>query len=95
MIGRHSLQRFGSWLFEGLARGKPVVVTDVKMLPGFTAEEVASYEAVGVRAFINVPLLRSGEYSAGITAHDVVPHAWTEVEIGLIREVGERTWAAV
>ena len=95
MIGRHSLKRFGSGLFESLAHGEPVVVEDVKAVPLFTADEVASYQSLGVTAFINVPLLIRGEYSAGITGHHTAPHAWTDDEIALMREVGHRTWEAV
>ena len=95
MIGRHSLKRFGSGLFERLAHGEPVIVEDVKVVPLFTAEEVSSYQSLGVTAFINVPLLIRGEYSAGITGHHTAPHAWTDDEIAIMREVGQRTWEAV
>ena len=95
MIGRHSLKRFGSGFFERLAHGEPVIVDDVRAVSEFTPAEVASYQSLGVTAFVNIPLLIQGEYSAGITGHHAVPHAWTEDEIVLMREVGQRTWEAV
>lgn len=94
MVGRHSLKNFGSKLFEGLARGEAVVISDIRNQPDLTAEQRHSYEAVGVRAFVNVPLLRDGEYSAGVTAHDTKPHSWSAEEMALLREAGERTWEA-
>ena len=95
MVGRHTLEDFGAAMFEGFARGAVIAVADVGALAHVTPEELASYRALGVTAFVNVPLLRNGEYSAGIGAHDTEPHTWTEGEIDLIREVAARTWAAV
>ena len=95
MVGRHALANFGNEMFEGFARGEVIAAADVAALPSVTAEELNSYRALGVTAFINVPLLRNGEYSAGIGAHDTRPHVWTEGEIGFIREVAARTWTAV
>ena len=95
MVGRHNLKDFGDEMFEGFARGEVIAAADVETLADVVPEELASYRALGVTAFINVPLLRNGEYSAGIGAHDTAPHVWTEAEIALIREVAERTWAIV
>lgn len=95
MIGRHSLKNFGSGLFEKLAHGSVLQVDDVAALQGVTPAELSSYQAVRVAAFLNVPLRRTGEYSAGITAHDVAPRAWKPEEINLLREVGQRTWEAL
>ena len=93
MIGRHGLSHFGDWMFEGFERGEVVAVADVAALSTLAPEELASYQALGVTAFINVPLLRDGTYSAGIGAHDTGTHDWTEDEVALIREVAARTWA--
>lgn len=82
MVGSHSLRGFGTWMFEGFARGEAIAVADVTAIPALTPAEVGSYLALGVAAFINVPLLKYGEYSAGIGAHDTAPRAWTAGEIG-------------
>lgn len=95
MIGRHSLKPFGNWLFEGLAEGKVVDVSDVAAVGGLTEEELAIYRGIGVAAFLNVPLLRHGVYTSGIAVHSNVPRAWKPAEIELIREVAERTWDAL
>lgn len=93
-VGRYSLRDFGSWMFEGFAGGEPVAIANIETAPGLTEEERVAYRAVGVVAFINVPLLRNGEYAGGIGAHATAPHDWTEHEIELIREVAARAWAA-
>ncbi len=92
--GSYSLRNFGSWMFAGFDRGEPIVVSDIENLPGLTEEQRASFRALGVAAFINVPLLRDGAYAAGIGAHDIAPRKWREAEIALVREVAGRAWTA-
>lgn len=91
LVGRHALKDFGEELHERFARGEVVSVADVD---GLAARERAAYHAVGVRAFVQVPLLRDGEYSAGIGGDDAQPRHWTANDFALIREVAARTWTA-
>jgi len=93
-VGPHALQEFGHAMFDGFARGEVVSVADITTLPGVTEEQRATFRAMGVTAFVNVPLLRDGSYTAGIGVHDTVPHEWTSNEFDLIREVAVRTWTA-
>ena len=41
------------------------------------------------------PLIKDGEFVAGLAVHTAKPRAWTEEEVDLAEEVAERTWAAV
>jgi signal transduction histidine kinase len=84
----------GEERFESLARGEVVSVADVEALHDLTERQRAAYRAVGVRAFVNVPLLRDGKYTAGIGGHATRPRHWTLDELDLIREVAARTGAA-
>ena len=93
-LGPHALKDFGEEMFERFARGEVVSVADIDALPGLTEEQRGAYRAVGVTAFVNVPLLRDGSYTAGIGAHDTRPRQWTPNEFDLIREVAARTWTA-
>lgn len=95
MIGHHSLQKFGDQHFKKLSRGIPLEVPDVRTLQGVTQAQLAAYQAVHVTAFVNVPLRREGKYSAGVTGHDVVSRVWKPFETEMMRDVGDRTWAAV
>ena len=95
IAGRHSLTTFGSWLFDGLEKGKVINVPDVASITQLTKEARTSYDAMGIAAFLNVPLLRNGSYTAGIAVHSAVPRNWTPAEIAFIREVAMRTWDAV
>lgn len=95
IAGRHSLETFGVWLLEDLNRGEVGRVPDVTVLARLTPEQRAAFASLHIRALVDVPLLRNGVYSGGIAAHHDRPHAWTDDEIDLIREVAGRTWAAV
>ena len=94
-VGRHSMKDFGIGLFEGAEHGKVVAVGDVTRVPLLTEAEVRRYLAIDVVAFINVPLIKRLRFVAGIGVHDAAPRDWKPSEIELIREVAERTWAAV
>ncbi|WP_198175036.1 PAS domain S-box protein [Spirosoma arboris] len=95
VIGRHSLKPFGSWLFEGLEQGQVVEVANVTEVNGLTPDELSVYQGIGVAAFLNVPLLRYGTYSAGIAVHSPVPRVWKPTELALIRDVALRTWDTI
>ncbi len=93
-VGPHALRDFGEEMFESFARGEVISVADVQDLHGLTEPQRAAYRAVGATAFVNVPLLRDGKYTAGIGGHDTRPRQWTPNEFDLIREVATRTWTA-
>jgi predicted ATPase/signal transduction histidine kinase/CheY-like chemotaxis protein/tRNA A-37 threonylcarbamoyl transferase component Bud32 len=94
LVGPQALKNFGEETFDGSARGEVVSVADIEDLHGLTERQRAAYRALGVRAFVNVPLLRDDKYTAGIGGHDTRPRQWTTNEFDLIREVAARTWAA-
>ncbi len=94
LAGPHPLQDFGEETFASFARGEVVSVADVEDLRGLTERQRSAYRAAGVRAFVNVPLLSDGKYSAGIGGIDNRPRQWAPDEFDLIREVAARTWTA-
>jgi PAS domain S-box-containing protein len=57
--------------------------------------ERAAYAAIGLVAYIGVPLVKDGEFVAGLVIHTSAPRVWTPDEIALAEEVAERTWAAL
>lgn len=52
-------------------------------------------EAGGVRAGIGVPLVKNGRFVAAFYVHQTRPRRWADVDIALVEQVAERTWAAV
>ena len=80
---------------EVLRSGRTFVVNDVLAHPEITAEVGARFESFGVRAQIAVPLVKGGRLEAALMVNQPEPRTWTELEVSLVQETAERTWAAV
>lgn len=94
--GRHRLNEFGSDLVADLKRGKTIAVGDVRRDRRTSALEVLeAFDRVSVKAFLNVPLVKSGKLVAILAVHGSAPRDWSSADISLTEEVAERTWQAV
>ncbi|MBV9786902.1 MAG: PAS domain S-box protein, partial [Chloroflexi bacterium] len=90
MAGRYRLDDFG--VIQGYRKGRTRRVSDVRTdLP--EQHTSASYEALGVRAVIGVPLIENGRMSAIMSIHSATPRDWSDNEVELVRNVGERIWS--
>jgi GAF domain-containing protein len=67
------------------------VSTDANLSP----QERSAYAAIQIGAYIGIPLVKGGEFVAGLAIHTSEPRVWTPDEVALAEEVAERTWAAV
>ena len=54
--------------------------------------EPARYAALQIGAYLNVPLIRDGEWRFLLAACHSTPHAWRDDEISLLRDLTERLW---
>ena len=52
------------------------------------------YGSIGVRGFVMAPIVKDGQLIAAVGACSRACHDWTELEIALVEETAERTWAA-
>ena len=95
VLGRVRLNDFGVHVIKTLAAGLTVTVSDMSSDPSASEEVLAAYDAVGVRAFITVPLVKGSRLVALFTVHHAGARDWTTEETDLIEEAAERTWAAV
>ncbi|WP_374047056.1 PAS domain-containing protein [Massilia sp. YIM B02443] len=86
---------FGEHAMAIRYRGDLFVVADIDAGPDFMASERAAWAAVSVKAAIVVPLARGGRLLAEFGVQSATPRDWTEAEVALVRDVGERTLAAV
>lgn len=93
MAGRHPTALFGRDLLEQHRRGKPVVVHDVGT--AHSEAEAEQLRAIHIGAYVGVPLVKNGELVAGLTVQSSSPRRWTAVEVDIVAETAERTWAAV
>lgn len=54
-----------------------------------------AYQAIGIRAWAAVPLVKNKLLVAIVGVHSKIPRKWTKLEIQLLEDLAERTWAAV
>ncbi|EJL29267.1 PAS domain S-box protein [Novosphingobium sp. AP12] len=93
IVGHYSLADFGALAVRELNAGRPLIVNDnAAELP---PEEAKTFQDIGIAATICVPLVKQGRLTALMAIHDRAPHSWTDYELGVIREVTERSWAHI
>ena len=80
---------------EVLRTGRTFVVDDILALPDIAAEVGVRFESFAVRAQVAVPLMRGGRLVAALMVNQPTPRVWTALEISLVQETAERTWAEV
>ena len=95
MAGRYAVASYRPSERAAFAAGRTVAVADILAEPGLTAAEATAYGALGVRAFVSVPLVKAGHLLVVLGVIRSRPGAWTADEVTLIEETAERTWAAV
>jgi len=93
IAGRHGMRDYGSYV-DDLRQGRTVVTEDTRQDPRTTAR-AAALEAIAVRSLVNLPLVEQGRLVATFFVADARPRAWTEKEIGFMRDAAERTRSAI
>ena len=94
-VGQYRLDDFGDYIVKTMRDGVTLEAADVKAMPEHTDTELANYEAVGIRAYIGVPLVKENRIAAYLGVNQMNPREWTPQEVKLVEETAERTWAAV
>ncbi|WP_210529436.1 PAS domain S-box protein [Rubellimicrobium arenae] len=95
VTGVHRLDSFGAFVAGALRSGRPAVVRDVATDPRLDPAHRSAYGALGVRAHVATPVLRPRGLAAVLFVHSASPRNWSEDEADLLREVAERTCAAI
>jgi len=95
MPERFAFAEFGAALVEEYLAGRAIVVEDVENNPRLSEAVRERLRAMRVAAFINVTLLKEARGGAVFGVQSAVPRVWTISEVELIRDVAERTWAAI
>jgi PAS domain S-box-containing protein len=93
--GSYPIDSFGSGLLAAYRNGLAVSASDVAADPNLSPDQKAAYAAIQIGAYIGIPLVKDGEFVAGLAVHTSEPRVWTADEVFLAEEVAERTWAAV
>ncbi|GJD58648.1 Blue-light-activated protein [Methylobacterium dankookense] len=93
VAGRHRLSDYGE-VRAGLAEGREVVIADVTVDPR-TAGAPEHLLGIGVRALINLPVMERGRVVALFFLHDRDVRDWRPDKLAFVRDVAERTRAAI
>ena len=91
---RMRLSDYGPHIAGAFRAGRTVVVADTETDPQLEAQRSA-YRAIGVRAWVGVPLVKDGRLLTVLGVTRPAPHDWTRPELHLLEEVAERLWAAI
>lgn len=98
LAGRHPYANFlraSPFIFGDLEQGRTEVIEDIETSDRLTETVRATSRQNGVRAWVAVPLLRSGQLAWSLSVLSNTTRQWTQDEIALIEDVAHRTWDAV
>ena len=93
VAGLHDFSNYGSYIAE-LQAGRAVPIMDVETDPR-TMDRAASFRAIGIRAFLDVPVMEAVGVVAEVFVHSTTPRVWTKEDAALARDFADRTRAAV
>jgi signal transduction histidine kinase len=92
--GRYPLASFSS-VSDTFLRGEAIIVADLETDTTLGDDTRASFQKVGTRAVLAVPLFRSGRLIAALVIHQAVARRWREEEVALVADAAERIWSAM
>jgi signal transduction histidine kinase/CheY-like chemotaxis protein len=94
LAGVHRLADF-AWSVAILRQGECHVVTDTQDSPLVPVADRSACSALQIIACAGAPLIKEGRLVGALCVTQSRPRRWAPEEIGLLRDVGERIWAAV
>ena len=86
---------FGQMVIDAYKHNQWVIFSDVSTDPRFTPAEREAYKAINVISNASIGLVRKGKWVAAFGAHSAKPRVWTEFELNIIKETGQRMWEAI
>lgn len=95
MPRRFPLAPYGDAVLNLLRAGKSLVLNDSETDPRLTYDVREAFRAVEATATVSVPLIKRGYFVAALTIHDRKPRNWTDLEVAVVEQVADRTWAAI
>ena len=92
LLGEAKLNSYGTESIARQRRDAVEICDDVQADP---RQEQETWTAIDTRAFLSVPLIRGGRFTASLYVNFREPRRWLPDEVELIQEVAARTWDAV
>ena len=93
IVGVHHFRSYGSYI-EDLKAGRDVVIADASGDPR-TAPDAPALAEIDAVAILNLPVMEHGRFVALFYALYAQPHAWSSEEVMFVRNVLDRTRAAI
>lgn len=93
LVGTWPREQFAATL-ERLSDGLPLVVANIPAA-SWLAADAGTYEALGIRATITVPLLQNGMLVGILFVHSAIPRTWNASEIDFTVAVADRAHAVI
>ena len=91
IVGKYDMREFMTGEFqEMMSAGNPVVVRNVAADSRVRDKE--KFDSIEVGAFINIPLIREGEWQFALGVYHEQSYDWRDDEINLLVEVTNRIW---
>jgi PAS domain S-box-containing protein len=83
------------WVVPLYRRGQPIVVPDMRGTDLVPEDERLRLAGEGIAAWIAVPLVKHGELVGALSVVRGEAYPWSEAEVVLVIETGERIWNAI
>jgi signal transduction histidine kinase len=95
LVGRYPLDGLPGKFREACRGGEPLVIHDMQADTRLDDEERAASLAGGSGAMICIGLGGGQRLEAMFCVHSQAARQWTGAQVGMVREVAERAWAAL
>ena len=86
---------FDRILLPGLSLRQTVVCADVLDEPHVLDEQRAHFDAVSIRAHIDVPLVKDGRLAGVLSVHQARRRDWNNEDVAIVEETAERLLGAI
>ena len=93
LVGTHRLRDYGSYV-DDLKKGDTVGIADSAHDPR-TSGRGEALHGIAAKSLVNVPTLEHGGLAAMCFVAQATPRDWREQEVNFVREVADRTQAAI
>ncbi|WP_380878429.1 hypothetical protein ACFB49_16920 [Sphingomonas sp. DBB INV C78] len=93
LAGILNFRDYGSYI-DDLKRGETVAIADARLDPR-TSETASVLEAIHARAVLNMPVVDHGDFVALLYLNHEEPRAWSDTDLAFVRNVADRTQAAI
>lgn len=93
LAGTLHFRDYGSYI-EDLKAGRTAAIADARLDPR-TAGTAAALEKISARSLLNMPIVENGAFVALLYLSHAAPRAWSEDDFAFIRDVADRTQAAI